>query len=92
MKFMDYVKATTIEEKALHYQDKGYDVVVSPIDVSYPFETKVQPYDLIAIKGDHKIAFEVIAFPRLAQEVIRIGELRYQAQQEGFGKGGSAFE
>ena len=84
MKFMDYVKATAIEEKALHYQNKGYEVVVAPIDVSYPFETKPQPYDLIAIKGDHKIAFEVVAFPKLAQEVTKIGELRYQARQEGF--------
>ncbi|MGB0387963.1 MAG: hypothetical protein ACPGWR_24365 [Ardenticatenaceae bacterium] len=84
MKFMDYVKATTIEETALEYQNKGYKVIVSPIDVSYSFETKPQSYDLIATKGERKIAFEVVAFPKLAQEVRKIAELRLQARSEGF--------
>jgi hypothetical protein len=84
MKFMDYVKASTIEETALAYQKRGYDVVMSPIDVSYPFESKEQSYDIIALKGEHKIAFEVIAFAKLAKEVMRIAELRRQAKREGF--------
>jgi len=63
MKFMDYVQATTIEKKALEYQKRGYKVVMSPIDVSYPFETRPQSYDVVATKGDHKIAFEVKSSP-----------------------------
>ena len=84
MKFMDYFKATTIEETALEYQKRGYKVVMSPIDVSYPFETRQQSYDVVATKGDHKIAVEVVAYPKLAQEVKKIAQLRQQAQKEGF--------
>ena len=84
MKFMDYFKAKVIEETALEYQNKGYKIVVSPIDVTAPFETKPQSYDIVAIKGKRKIAVEVIAFPKLAQEVTRIADLRQQAKQEGF--------
>ena len=88
---MDYFKATTIEETALEYQKRGgyascggYKIVMSPIDVSYPFETRPQSYDVVATKGDHKIAVEVVAFPKLAQEVRKIAELRQQARKEGF--------
>ncbi|MGB0387338.1 MAG: hypothetical protein ACPGWR_21165 [Ardenticatenaceae bacterium] len=84
MKFMDYFKATTIEETALEYQKRGYKVVMSPIDVSYPFETGPQSYDVVATKGEHKIAIEVVAFPKLAQEVTKIAQLRQQARKEGF--------
>lgn len=84
MKFMDYVKATTIEEKALEYQNKGYEVVMSPIDVSFPFETRPQDYDIVATKGDYKVAIEVIARAKLGREVMRIAKLRRQAKKEGF--------
>jgi hypothetical protein len=84
MKFMEYVKATRIENLAANYQQRGYDVVVSPIDVSYPFETKAQDYDMVAIKDEHKIAIEVIAFPKLGREAARIALLRRQALKEGF--------
>ncbi len=84
MKFMDYVKATTIEEKALEYQKRGYKVVMSPIDVSFPFETRTQNYDIVATKGDYRVAIEVIARAKLGREVMRIAKLRRQAKKEGF--------
>ena len=84
MKFMDYVKAVRIEEQALEYQKRGYKVVLAPIDVSYPFETRPQSYDIVAIKDDHKLAYRVIAFPKLGREVRKIAALRQQAYSEGF--------
>jgi hypothetical protein len=84
MKFMDYVKATTIEERALEYQNKGYKVLVSPIDVSFPFETRAQSYDIVAKKDGRKTAIEVVRWPKLGQEARKIAERRRQALKEGF--------
>jgi len=84
MKFEQYVRATYIEKTAAAYQHKGYHVVISPIDVSYPFEARQQSYDIVGTKEGHKLAVEVVAWPKLAQEGKQIALLRQQAKKEGF--------
>ncbi len=84
MKFEQYVRATYIEKTAAAYQAKGYHVVISPIDVSYPFEARRQSYDIVGTKEGKQIAIEVVAWPKLAQEGKQIALLRQQAKKEGF--------
>lgn len=84
MKLMAYAKAKAVEGWAADYEKRGFRVVLSPIDMSFPFETRKQPYSIVATKEDHRVAIEVIAFPRLGREAMRIAKLRLQAYEEGF--------
>lgn len=84
MKFEQYVKATYIEKSAAEYEEQGYKVQISPIDLSYPFETRPQSVDIVGTKDGHKLAVQVVAWAKLAQSAKKIALLRQQAYAEGF--------
>ena len=84
MKFEQYVKATYIEKTAAEYEEQGYKVQISPIDLSYPYETRPQSVDIVGTKEGHKLAVQVVAWPKLAQHAKKIALLRQQAYAEGF--------
>ena len=84
MKFEQYIKATYIEKTAAEYEEQGYKVQISPIDLSYPYETQPQSVDIVGTKDGHKLAVEVVAWAKLGQDAKKIALLRQQAYAEGF--------
>ncbi|MDQ3815141.1 MAG: hypothetical protein M3347_14525 [Armatimonadota bacterium] len=73
MSATQYLEAAKIEELAAQLQREGYEVV-APAD----------EYDLVAMKGDEKLAFIVKAKTSLPLETGKINHLRRRAQERGY--------
>lgn len=84
MNALQYLEATQIEEISSQYQNSGYQVVVSPLELGAPFETSSHSYDLIATKCCNKQAVGVTMRGQSGKSVEGLMELREQAHQEGF--------
>lgn len=84
MNALQYIEATQIEELASQYQNSGYQVVLSPLELRVPFETGSQSYDLIATKFCDNLALGVTMRGQSGKSVEELMELRAQAHQEGF--------
>lgn len=74
---MEYLEAAKIEELATQLQKEGFQVVVHPSGSD-------TGYDLIAIKGDKRIAVEVKTNNQLKSSAKAIKELRERAIAQGF--------
>ena len=84
MNALHYIEATQIEEIASQHQDKGYQVVVSPLELRDSFEINSHSYDLIATNFGQKLAQGVTMRGKSGKSVEQLMELREQAHQEGF--------
>ncbi|MGB0389406.1 MAG: hypothetical protein ACPGWR_31670 [Ardenticatenaceae bacterium] len=84
MNALQYIEATRIEEIASQHQDKGYQVVVSPLELGAQFEIGSHSYDLIATKCSEKLAQGVTIRGESGKSVEQLMNLREQAHQEGF--------
>ena len=82
MNTLEYREATIIEDIASQYQNEGYRIIVSPLEVGNTFEVKAQPYHLTATKCCSKEVFQAVERTRLTEaRSERLGE---RARQEGF--------
>ena len=84
MNNLQYIEANEIENVASQYQNEGYQVKVSPLDLSDAFETRPIGYALMATKSCRKLAFAVVERRKLTEESERLDKLREQADKEGF--------
>jgi hypothetical protein len=76
MNAVQYLEAAKVEEVASQYQREGYEVLVAPVH-DYG-------YDLIAMRGNRRLAIEVKVRSELRKDAEQIRHLREQAQQQGF--------
>jgi len=74
---LDYLEALKIEEVMAQLQADGYKVQA-------PASGADNSYDLIATRGDQKIAIEVKAGSRLKASSDTIRQLRHKAHEQGF--------
>jgi hypothetical protein len=79
---IEYLEAHKIELLASQYQNSGYQVVVSPLEIEEDFKIKPLPYHLTATNRHYKLAFEVVERGELADE--RLDRLSTQADREQF--------
>jgi hypothetical protein len=77
MNAIEYLEAAKIEEVASQYRERGYEVKVSPTELR-------SAYDLVATRGDQRIAIEVKARSNLRENAAQIKRLREQALEQGF--------
>lgn len=73
---VEYLEAAKIEEVAEKLRDQGYEVILQP---QAPYEG----YDLIATKGDKKLAVEVTVNTQLRESIETIKTLRKRAIVQG---------
>lgn len=74
---IDYLEAAKIEELTSQFRDQGYRVTVHP-------GGEDQGYDLVAEKGNRKVAVEVKFNARLRESVETIKALRRRAIERGY--------
>lgn len=84
MNNLHYIEANEIENIASHYQNEGYQVRVSPLELDDVFETRPIGYALMATKCCRKLAFAVVERLKLTEESEQLDKLREQADKEGF--------
>lgn len=75
---ISYVEREKLDELEEHYRTRGYDV---RRDYRSPSGGL---YDMVALKGDERAAFEVKALPALAGQGRELRELRRRAYDDGF--------
>jgi Holliday junction resolvase len=76
MNAVQYLEAAKVEEIASQYQREGYEVLVAPVH-DYG-------YDLIATRGNRRLAIQVKARSELRKGADEIRRLREQASRQGF--------
>ena len=79
-----YIEAVNIENIGSRYENEGYQVIVSPLELGSPFQIKPIDYTLTASKCCRKFVIEVVERGQLDQESERLEKLREQAHQEDF--------
>ncbi|MGB0387339.1 MAG: hypothetical protein ACPGWR_21170 [Ardenticatenaceae bacterium] len=84
MNNLQYIEAHEIENVASQYQNEGYQVRVSPLELSEAFETRPIGYPVMATKCCRKVAFAVVDRTKLTEESKQLDTLREQADKEGF--------
>lgn len=74
---IEYLEAAKIEEVASQLRGQGYDVTVSPTGMD-------EGYDIVASKGDKKLAVEVKVNSQLRDSAALIKTLRRRAIDHGY--------
>jgi len=84
MNALQYIEATQIEKIGSQYQNEGYQIGVSPLQLGSPFQTRPIDYALTASKCCRKLVIEVVERGQLSQESERLEKQREQADKDGF--------
>lgn len=74
---IEYLEAAKIEEVASQLRGEGYEVTISPIGQD-------EGYDIVASKGDRKLAVEVKVSSQLRDSAASIKTLRRRALDHGY--------